>query len=94
MAELYIALPSYKSPEFSRNSHASFSVRLPNRLEFPTDDWEVALSALSFTDTSVDLSPLVQKPAVQLVQSNFKKTDAIGGRLTENVNVIIKKFKR
>ena len=71
MADFYVAVPSYVSPEFSTNTRASFKVRLAHRLEFPDDEWEVALSALSLADTSSDLSPLVQDPDTRLVVSKL-----------------------
>ena len=67
MADFYVAVPSYASPEFPNNTRASFKVRLADRIEFPDDEWEVALSALSLADTSADLSPLVQDPHTRLL---------------------------
>ena len=78
MVDFYVAVPSYASPEFPNNTRASFKVRLADRIEFPDDEWEVALSALSLADTSADLSPLVQDPHMRLLSTDVKWTDHLG----------------
>ena len=85
MADFYVAVPSYASPEFPNNTRASFKVRLADRIEFPDDEWEVALSALSLADTSADLSPLVQDPHTRLLSSEVKWKDKLGADHDDSV---------
>ena len=77
--DFFVAVPSYVSPEFPKNTRSSFKVRLADRLEFFDDDWEVALSAMSMADTSADLSPLVQDERTRLLMSTLDVEDKSGG---------------
>ncbi|KAJ7351057.1 hypothetical protein OS493_037010 [Desmophyllum pertusum] len=48
----YVTLPSdASSMTFPNSKRSNYKVRLPNRLFLHEDDWEVALSAISFPDS-------------------------------------------
>ena len=80
----YVTLPSHANRrEFPNNQANWFKIRLPHPLRLPGGQWQVGLSAISLTDTRVNLYELVKKDGYILSTSWDQTFPKPGGKEDE-----------